>query len=148
MCVCRRAVWWPQAAIVVPARYEAPVLPVSLPTLLAQKYPGRARVIMVDDHSSDGTGALAAELRTMDGLELIVTAPPPLPPGWTGKLGAAAWGGAGRSGRRDGLSLELRRVRLSTFGHLDDPPPGWTPQDSWCPPNRVNSIRRWEPRIW
>ncbi|KJS54843.1 glycosyl transferase family 2 [Streptomyces rubellomurinus subsp. indigoferus] len=88
----RPPVRWPQAVVVVPARDEAAVLPLSLPTLLAQKYPGRARVILVDDHSSDGTGALAAELRSVDGLELTVTTPPPLPPGWTGKLWALRHG--------------------------------------------------------
>ncbi|MGW2254168.1 glycosyltransferase [Kitasatospora sp. NPDC001660] len=88
----RPPVRWPRAAIVVPARDEAQVLPVSLPTLLAQKYPGRARVILVDDHSSDGTGTLAAELWAIDGLELTVTTPPPLPPGWTGKLWALRHG--------------------------------------------------------
>ncbi|MEU6232825.1 glycosyltransferase [Kitasatospora sp. NPDC047058] len=83
---------WPQVVVVVPARDEAEVLPVSLPSLLAQKYPGRARVVLVDDHSSDGTGALAAALATPDGLELTVTTPPPLPPGWTGKLWALRHG--------------------------------------------------------
>jgi hopene-associated glycosyltransferase HpnB len=88
----RPPVRWPQVAVVVPARDEAAVLPLSLPTLLTQKYPGRARVILVDDHSSDTTGAVAAGLRTMDGLELTVTTPPPLPPGWTGKLWALRHG--------------------------------------------------------
>ena len=83
---------WPGVAIVVPARDEAGVLPVSLPSLLAQKYPGRARVILVDDHSSDGTGALAASMAGPDGLPLTVTTPPPLPPGWTGKLWALRHG--------------------------------------------------------
>lgn len=83
---------WPGVAIVVPARDEAGVLPVSLPSLLAQKYPGRARVILVDDHSGDGTGALAASMAGPDGLPLTVTTPPPLPPGWTGKLWALRHG--------------------------------------------------------
>ncbi len=83
---------WPGVAIVVPARDEAGVLPVSLPSLLGQKYPGRARVILVDDHSSDGTGALAASLAGPDGLPLTVTTPPPLPAGWTGKLWALRHG--------------------------------------------------------
>ncbi|MFJ5122601.1 glycosyltransferase [Kitasatospora sp. NPDC088548] len=93
---------WPAVAVVVPARDEAEVLPLSLPSLLAQKYPGRARVILVDDHSSDGTGAVASNLATPDpaapgltstaGLELTVTTPPPLPPGWTGKLWALRHG--------------------------------------------------------
>ena len=50
-------------AIVVPARDEAAVLPSSLPSLLAQDYPGRAEVFLIDDGSSDGTGKLARELR-------------------------------------------------------------------------------------
>ncbi|MFB7475977.1 glycosyltransferase [Kitasatospora sp. NPDC056184] len=83
---------WPQVAVVVPARDEAGVLPVSLPSLLAQKYPGRARVVLVDDHSSDGTGALARSLAAPDGLELTVATPPPLPEGWTGKLWAVRHG--------------------------------------------------------
>ena len=83
---------WPGVTIVVPARDEAGVLPVSLPSLLGQKYPGRARVILVDDHSSDGTGALAASLAGPDGLPLTVTTPPPLPAGWTGKLWALRHG--------------------------------------------------------
>ncbi|MCC3770464.1 glycosyltransferase, partial [Streptomyces sp. UNOC14_S4] len=47
---------WPTVAIVVPARDEAGVLPSSLPSLLAQDYPGRAEVFLVDDGSTDGTG--------------------------------------------------------------------------------------------
>ncbi|MGK4584507.1 glycosyltransferase [Kitasatospora sp. HPMI-4] len=82
----------PEVAIVVPARDEAEVLPLSLPSLLAQKYPGRARVILVDDHSGDGTGALARRLAEAGGLPLTVTTPPPLPPGWTGKLWALRHG--------------------------------------------------------
>ncbi len=83
---------WPSVAVVVPARDEAAVLPDSLPGLLAQKYPGAARVILVDDHSSDGTGALAGRLGEGGGLPLTVTLPPPLPAGWTGKLWALRHG--------------------------------------------------------
>ncbi|GAB2738980.1 glycosyltransferase [Kitasatospora kifunensis] len=84
----------PEVAIVVPARDEAAVLPLSLPGLLAQKYPGRARVILVDDHSSDGTAAVARALAEQcpEGLPLTVTTPPALPPGWTGKLWAVRHG--------------------------------------------------------
>ncbi|MFB7586027.1 glycosyltransferase [Streptomyces sp. NPDC056169] len=53
---------WPRVVVVVPARDEAEVLPLSLPSLLAQDYPGEAEVILVDDGSTDGTGRLAAEL--------------------------------------------------------------------------------------
>ncbi|MFF3600691.1 glycosyltransferase [Kitasatospora indigofera] len=83
---------WPDVAIVVPARDEADVLPLTLPGLLAQEYPGRARVILVDDHSGDGTAGLAAALADSGALPLTVTAPPPLPAGWTGKLWALRHG--------------------------------------------------------
>lgn len=84
---------WPDVVVLVPARDEAEVLPVSLPSLLAQRYPGRARVVLVDDHSSDGTGELARRLSAAaGGLELTVVTPPPLPPGWTGKLWALRHG--------------------------------------------------------
>ena len=53
---------WPSVAVVVPARDEAEVLPLSLPSLLAQDYPGRAEILLVDDGSTDGTGELAREL--------------------------------------------------------------------------------------
>ena len=46
----------------VPARNEAESLPVTLPALLAQDYPGEFRVYLVDDNSDDGTGEIAAEL--------------------------------------------------------------------------------------
>ncbi|WP_280671861.1 MULTISPECIES: glycosyltransferase [unclassified Kitasatospora] len=82
---------WPSVAVVVPARDEAEVLPLSLPGLLAQRYPGAARVILVDDHSSDGTARVAGRL-SGGGLPLTVCTPPPLPPGWTGKLWAVRHG--------------------------------------------------------
>ncbi|MFJ1795808.1 glycosyltransferase [Kitasatospora griseola] len=82
---------WPDVVAVVPARDEAGVLPLSLPSLLAQRYPGRARVVLVDDHSTDGTAEVALALAA-PGLELEVTTPPPLPEGWTGKLWALRHG--------------------------------------------------------
>ena len=45
---------------VVPARDEAAILPETLPTLLAQDYPGPFSVVLVDDASTDGTAAVAA----------------------------------------------------------------------------------------
>ncbi|WP_180289305.1 MULTISPECIES: glycosyltransferase [Streptomyces] len=84
---------WPSVCVVVPARDEATVLPESLPSLLAQDYPGRAEVFLVDDGSSDGTGQLAHELaRTHGGLPLTVGSPGEPPAGWTGKLWAVRHG--------------------------------------------------------
>ncbi|MFE0510422.1 glycosyltransferase, partial [Streptomyces sp. NPDC058964] len=84
---------WPSVCVVVPARDEASVLPASLPSLLAQDYPGRAEVFLVDDGSSDGTGELARELAgRLGGLPLTVDSPGEPPAGWTGKLWAVRHG--------------------------------------------------------
>ncbi|WP_234539098.1 glycosyltransferase [Streptomyces shenzhenensis] len=85
---------WPDVCVVVPARDEADVLPLSLPSLLAQDYPGRAEVFLVDDGSTDGTGELARELAARGGgLPLTVSSPGGEPPaGWTGKLWALRHG--------------------------------------------------------
>ncbi|MER5857015.1 glycosyltransferase [Streptomyces sp. NPDC059688] len=84
---------WPSVCVVVPARDEAAVLPASLPSLLAQDYPGRAEVFLVDDGSTDGTGELARELsRRSGGLPLTVGTPGEPPAGWTGKLWAVRYG--------------------------------------------------------
>ncbi|MGP3976142.1 glycosyltransferase [Streptomyces sp. 8N114] len=87
-------VTWPSVAVVVPARDEAEVLPLTLPTLLTQEYPGHARILLVDDGSSDGTGALARELarNAPDGPPLTVLNPGEPEPGWTGKLWAVRHG--------------------------------------------------------
>ncbi|MEW2083272.1 glycosyltransferase [Streptomyces sp. NPDC005283] len=90
---CEAPSTWPDVAIVVPARDEAEVLPVSLPSLLAQDYPGRAEIVLVDDGSSDGTAELARALAARHGgLPLRVVFPGEPEPGWTGKLWALRHG--------------------------------------------------------
>ena len=79
----------PPVAIVVPARDEAGVIVATLRSLLTQDYPGRYRVILVDDGSTDGTGALA---RGVQDERLCVVDGTPLPSGWSGKLWAVAQG--------------------------------------------------------
>ncbi|MFF3397518.1 glycosyltransferase [Streptomyces sp. NPDC002659] len=84
---------WPDVAVVVPARDEAEVLPVSLPSLLTQDYPGRAEIVLVDDGSTDGTGEVARALSGQHGgLPLRVVSPGEPEPGWTGKLWALRHG--------------------------------------------------------
>ncbi len=51
---------WPSIAAVVPARDEAGVSARRSASLLAQDYPGAFSVVLVDDHSSDGTAARRA----------------------------------------------------------------------------------------
>ncbi|MGW0731974.1 glycosyltransferase [Streptomyces sp. NPDC002851] len=84
---------WPYVCVVVPARDEAALLRHSLPSLLAQDYPGRAEIVFVDDGSTDGTGKLARALADRHrGLPLTVTSPGEPPTGWTGKLWAVRHG--------------------------------------------------------
>lgn len=77
----------PPVSVVVPARDEAANLPVLLGSLVPQIGPAD-EVLVVDDHSCDGTGevALAAGAR--------VLAAPALPEGWAGKQWACHTGAA------------------------------------------------------
>ena len=102
---------WPGVAAVIPARNEAAMLPATLPTLLAQDYPGALTVILVDDCSSDGTAEVAEKLgreADRDGRELRVVAGAPPPPGWAGKVWAMAQGlrSAGEAGSGEAGSGE------------------------------------------
>ncbi|HEX6443599.1 MAG TPA: glycosyltransferase [Streptosporangiales bacterium] len=84
---------WPSVAVVVPARDEAAMLPATLPTLLCQRYAGDARVIVVDDGSTDGTAEAARRIAAdVAGLPLTVLAAGTPPPGWAGKLWALSRG--------------------------------------------------------
>ncbi len=81
-------------AIIVPARDEVASLPVSLPSLLQQRYAGAWKIVLVDDQSTDGTAELARKLARDAGAadRLIVVAGTALPPVWTGKLWALQQG--------------------------------------------------------
>ena len=80
---------WPEVVAVVPARDEADVIARSLRSLLAQDYAGAFRVVLVDDGSTDGTGAIA---RGLGDDRLTVMRGAALPAGWTGKLWAVNQG--------------------------------------------------------
>jgi hopene-associated glycosyltransferase HpnB len=82
---------WPCVSAVVPARDEAAILPLTLPTLLRQDYPGWLRVVLVDDTSTDGTAQVASSLAD-PGSRLRVIAGCPPPAGWAGKVWAMAQG--------------------------------------------------------
>jgi hopene-associated glycosyltransferase HpnB len=85
---------WPFVCAIVPARNEAEMIPQTLRSLLAQDYPGKFQIILVDDQSTDGTGNLARELAANMGQssKLTVINAEPLPAGWTGKLWAMEQG--------------------------------------------------------
>jgi len=94
--------WWvrqpalvssaPQRSIVavIPARNETAVIGRALSSLLAQHYPGPFHIVVVDDHSSDGTARVARVAGGHD--RLTVVAAQPVPAGWTGKLWAVRQG--------------------------------------------------------
>jgi len=79
----------PALDVVVPARDEAEGIEAALRSLLAQDYPGSLRIILVDDGSTDGTGALA---RAIVDPRLTVLDGAARPPGWSGKLWAVSQG--------------------------------------------------------
>lgn len=79
----------PTVAVVVPARDEAEVIADALRSLLRQDYAGPFRVILVDDGSTDGTGAIA---RGLGDARLTVLTGAPRPAGWSGKLWAVQQG--------------------------------------------------------
>ncbi|MEB3356101.1 MAG: glycosyltransferase [Synechococcales bacterium] len=100
--------------VVIPARNEADVLPMTVRSLLTQEYAGAIAIILVDDHSTDGTATVAQETaqavnaQRSEPRSLEVLMAQPLPAGWTGKLWALEQGtqrALGRSPRPDYLLL-------------------------------------------
>lgn len=93
---------WPAVVVIVPARNEAGTLLATLPALLGQEYPGRLRVIVVDDRSTDGTADVAALVgRTCGATDrLDILRGCSLPDGWIGKPWAMEQG-IRRSGMLD-----------------------------------------------
>jgi hopene-associated glycosyltransferase HpnB len=79
-----------RVAIVVPARNEAEVVGPAIGSLATQAYAGAFHIFLVDDHSADGTSAVARDAAPAG--RLNVAAAPRLAPGWTGKLWAMAEG--------------------------------------------------------
>ncbi len=75
-----------EVSVIIPARNEAASLADCLRSLVAQ-VGAQYEVIVVDDHSSDGTQAIAERF------PVRVIKADPLPPGWSGKCNAA-WSGA------------------------------------------------------
>lgn len=70
-------------SILIPARNEAAVIGPTVQALLAQEYP-TFEVIVLDDHSEDGTAEVAHRVAPGDS-RLCVQSGAPLPPGWLGK---------------------------------------------------------------
>ena len=81
---------WPRVIAVVPARNEAATISQAVSSLTKQDYPGELSIIVVDDHSEDGTAALAQQAANDAGASqrVKIHSASPLAPGWTGKLWA------------------------------------------------------------
>jgi len=81
---------WPRVAAVIPARNEAASIAAVVAAMANQDYPGEFSVIVVDDHSDDGTRDLArtAAMRSGASDRVRIISAPALASGWTGKLWA------------------------------------------------------------
>lgn len=86
----------PLVTVVVPARDEAHNIGRCVRSILASTYP-RLEVVVVDDHSTDGTGDIARQAAAGDA-RLRVLANPDLSGGWFGKQWACANGAAAARG--------------------------------------------------
>ena len=81
---------WPRVVAVVPARNEAKTIAQTVGALCKQDYPGEFSIVVVDDHSEDGTAAVARKAAEESGTprRIAIHTAADLPPGWTGKLWA------------------------------------------------------------
>ena len=81
---------WPRVVAIVPARNEALTISQAVSSLAKQNYSGEFSIIVVDDHSEDGTAALAQQAANEFGASqrVKIHVASPLAPGWTGKLWA------------------------------------------------------------
>jgi chlorobactene glucosyltransferase len=86
----------PRVSIVLPARNEAVHIAACIRSIRASTWPD-LELVVVDDHSTDGTGALAREAAAGDPRVKIVNAPD-LPAGWFGKQWACQSGAANATG--------------------------------------------------
>jgi hopene-associated glycosyltransferase HpnB len=81
---------WPTVVALVPARNEAETISRCAESLIRQEYGGELQIVVVDDHSEDGTGGLARGVAEGAGAKNRVTVlqAAALQAGWTGKLWA------------------------------------------------------------
>lgn len=73
----------PTVSVCVPARNEERVIGRLLESLCAQSWPN-LEILVVDDHSTDGTARIIDECAAGDP-RIVRVVPPPLPDGWLGK---------------------------------------------------------------
>ncbi|MEN9216164.1 MAG: glycosyltransferase [Gloeomargarita sp. HHBFW_bins_162] len=113
---------WPGVAVVIPARNEATSLPQSLPSLLQQQYNGDCHIWLIDDQSTDGTGALAVQIAQELGCceKLTVLSGNPLPPGWSGKLWALQQGWQAVQGENHQNKFKYILLTDADIAHASD----------------------------
>lgn len=102
----------PEVVAIVPARNEAEHIADCVAALLSQEYPGEFHLIVVDDHSTDGTAQIAATAASQcdgSGRFTLVSARE-LPAGWSGKVWAQA----------EGLALADTRFPHARYALLTD----------------------------
>jgi chlorobactene glucosyltransferase len=80
----------PLVSIVVPARNEARNIEGCMRSILASEWP-KLELIVVNDHSTDGTGEIARRVAAGDSRATVIDAPD-LPDGWFGKQWACHQG--------------------------------------------------------
>ena len=78
--------------VIIAARNEEKAVGGCLESLLAQQYPGTLQIILVDDRSTDATGAIGDEWAARSGGRLEVIHLTDCPAGWLGKCNAMAEG--------------------------------------------------------
>jgi len=77
---------WPSLSVIIPACNEAEHIEAALSSLLAQDYPS-LEIIVVDDRSTDTTGAILDRMATTDSRIQVIHISH-LPEGWLGKVHA------------------------------------------------------------
>lgn len=116
---------WPAVVTVIPARDEADVIGRAVGGVLGQRYAGKLHLVVVDDHSHDGTAdiarAAAVTLGRADALTVIGARD--LPAGWSGKVWAQS----------EGLAAADAAMPDAEFVFLTD-------ADIWHGPNVVSDL--------
>lgn len=113
---------FPLVSVIIPARDEERTIERTVRAMLAQTYPA-LEIIVVDDRSTDGTGAVLARLAEEDSRVVVVHTPEP-PPGWLGKPSALHQGSRRATGELllfvDADVIYLPDAITSAVAHLED----------------------------